>query len=68
MSRQVLGDTRCGSLHSGLALAPASRADFAMFFRELQSIDHPQHFVDVPSEGQVVDHLMTDNTLLVDQE
>ena len=39
-----------------------------MLFVELQSIDHAQHLVDVAPQWQIVDHLVTNHTLLVDQE
>jgi hypothetical protein len=38
-----------------LPLLPAGRADFAVFFGELQGVDHAQHFVDVAAQRQVVD-------------
>jgi len=63
-----MGHTFARALHSGLALAPACRTDIPMGLVELQSVHHAQHLVDIPSEGQVVDHLVSDHAGTVDEE
>ena len=47
---------------------PTGRADFAVFFGELQGVDHTQHFVNIPTQRQIVNDLMTHHAFLVDQE
>ncbi len=50
------------------AFLPLSRAHFAVLFVELQGINHAQHLVDVATQRQIVDNLVTNDTVLVDQE
>lgn len=54
--------------HPFVPLMPSGRADFAVSFNELQSVNDPQRFVDVAADGQVVDYLMADDTGFVNQK
>ena len=68
MRCQILGNASGGGFHAGFSFVPSGRADFAVLFGELEGVDHSQHFVNVAAERQIVNDLVTNHTLLVDQE
>ncbi len=68
MIGEVLGHPVDGCFHGWFGFIPSGGADFAMGFGELESIDHAEHFVDITSEGEVVDDLVAHDTGFVDEE
>lgn len=47
---------------------PVGRANFAVFLNELEGLQQSQRFVDGTANGQVIDGLLTHNTLWIDDE
>ena len=68
MFSQVICDTISAWSHSIFAFVPVCRADFTIFFKELQCINHAQSFVHTPAQRQVIDDTMPDNSLFVNKE
>ena len=65
---EKIGNALRRRAHPFVPLMPSGRADFAVSFNELQSVNDPQRFVDVAADGQVVDYLMADDTGFVNQK
>ena len=68
MFAQVAGDAVAVGCHAFVALVPASGANLAMLFMELQGINHPQGFINIAAKRQIIDDLMANHTGLIDQE
>ena len=66
--RQVRCNAFWACIHAFVAFVPASWTHFTVFFSELQSVNHAQHFVYVTTQWQVVHHLVLYHTVFVDQE
>src|SRR5476649_1713626 len=65
---QVSRNTFGGSGHAFVAFFPVGRANFAVRFVELQSVNQTDQLFHVTAQRQVVDDLRADNAFVVDQE
>lgn len=68
LSSKVLEAALGVSLHSLAALVPSSRADLAVLISELESLDETDGFLDVATDGKIVDGDLSEDTLGVDDE
>lgn len=55
-------------LHGLATLLPASRADLAVLFGELEGLDKADGLLDVAADGEIVDGDLSEDTLGVDDE
>jgi len=68
MGAEIGGHAFSRGFHCLFSLLPVGRADISVFFSKLQGMEDAQGLVDASAEGQIVDHLMTDDTLAIDKE
>lgn len=49
---KICGNSLGIGFHAFIALLPASRANLAVLFMELQGLDHAQRLIDIAAQGQ----------------
>ena len=56
------------AIRSYYAFLPVGGADIAVLLVELEGLDHAQGLVDIPPQGEIIDHRMTDDSITVNEE